>query len=361
MALPMKDRSDEIVSAPPVLRLAIPSDGEMYEPTLKFLENCGMRVHRPSSRRYTATIPSIPGVDVVFQRTADITTQVEQGNAFLGIVAFDRYREYRTDSTDTRVIINHLGFGRCDLVLAVPDSWVDVTSMADLADVAIELQGLGRKLRVATKYPRLVQAFLLGSEINYFTLVPVSGTLEAAPAMGYADAIVDISSSGVTLRENHLRRLDDGIILSSEGCLIANLVTLKKTSGALAIAKEIIERIDAFQAAIDTVRVSADVKGSSEEEVASVLVKENLASGLMGPTISRVFARDGAELLERWYTVTIFASRSNLSRLVDYLRTVGASSVAVSKLEYVFKAKSASFTDLVDSLRSYDGNQRTPR
>lgn len=361
MALPMKDRSEDSKSESPALRLAIPSDGEMCDPTLRFLENCGMAVHRPSSRRYIATVPSVNGVEIVFQRTADITSQVEQGNASLGIVAYDRYREYRTDSVDTRVVIDRLGFGRCELVLAVPDSWVDVTTMSDLADVAVELRESGRDLRIATKYPRLVQGFLLAAEINYFTLVPVSGTLEAAPAMGYADAIVDISSSGVTLRENHLRKLDDGIILTSEGCLIANLGSLKENATALTIAREIIERIDAHRLAVETVRVSADMNAPSEESIAASLAKENLASGLMGPTISRMYTRDDSISAGHWYTVTIFARLADLSRLVDYLRSVGASSVAVSKLEYVFEARSSSYSQLVDALRSYGGGQRNNR
>ena len=191
------------------LRLAVPSDGEMYEPTLRFLAECGMPVVRPSARRYTASIPAIDGLEVIFQRTADITSKVEDGNADLGLVGYDRYVEARIEGGEALLIVADLGFGACELVIAVPDTWMDVDSMADLADLAVEFRESGRELRVATKYPRLVGRYLFGHGVNYFTMASVTGTLEAAPAMGYADVIADISASGVTLHENHLRRLDD--------------------------------------------------------------------------------------------------------------------------------------------------------
>ncbi|MEX2598664.1 MAG: ATP phosphoribosyltransferase, partial [Dehalococcoidia bacterium] len=204
------------------LRIAIPSDGDMYEPTLRFLAECGMPVNRPSARRYTASIPAIPGSEVIFQRTADITAKVEDGNADLGIVGYDRFTENRVEGGESLLIMPALGFGKCELVVAVPDAWVDVDSMADLADLAVEFRESGRELRVATKYPRLVQRFLFRHGVNYFSLASVTGTLEAAPAMGYADFIVDLTASGVTLRENHLKRLDDGTVLESQGALVGN-------------------------------------------------------------------------------------------------------------------------------------------
>ncbi|HIC68272.1 MAG TPA: ATP phosphoribosyltransferase, partial [Candidatus Latescibacteria bacterium] len=119
-----------------ILRLAIPSDGALYEPTLMFLRACGIGVARSNSRRYTAEIPALPGVTVLFQRGADITLKVEEGSADMGIVGRDRLLEMRRDSGDTAVVIESLGFGHCELVLGVPDAWIDVVSLADLADLA---------------------------------------------------------------------------------------------------------------------------------------------------------------------------------------------------------------------------------
>ena len=126
------------------LRLAIPSSGALYEPTMLFLRSCGIGVLRTSSRRYTANIPSLPGVEVMFQRMADITLGVEEGSADMGIVGFDRFLEISQEGGDSKVVIQNLGFGHCELVIGVPDSWVDVVSLADLSDLSIEFQGAGQ-------------------------------------------------------------------------------------------------------------------------------------------------------------------------------------------------------------------------
>ena len=104
------------------LRVAIPSDGAMYEPTLLFLEACGLRVNRANSRRYVADIPFLPGLDVLFQRSADITSKVEDGTADLGLLGHDRYLEMRNEDGPSKVVMNDLGFGGCSLALGIPDS-----------------------------------------------------------------------------------------------------------------------------------------------------------------------------------------------------------------------------------------------
>ncbi len=328
------------------LRLAVPSDGEMYEPTLRFLAECGMPVVRPSARRYTASIPAIDGLEVIFQRTADITSKVEDGNADLGLVGYDRYVEGRVEGGEALLIMQTLGFGACDLVVAVPDTWMDVDSMADLADLSVDFRESGRELRVATKYPRLVGRFLFGHGVNYFTMATVTGTLEAAPAMGYADVIADISASGVTLRENHLRRLDDGTVLTSEGALVGNRTLLKGHAGRLATAREVIERIEAHQAAASYARVSANVAGATEEEVAAKVLDRPETAGLHGPTVARVYAPDG----KTWFSVTVYVRRSDLTAVVDHFRSVGGASVTVSSAEYVFGQESAAYAALLREL-----------
>jgi len=123
----------------------------------------------------------------LFQRSADVTTKVEEGSAELGITGLDRYLEYRGDERKVISLVDDLGYGRCDFVLAVPDAWLDVSSIDDLADLALEFRQEGKQLRIATKYPRLLRQYLFQRGINYFTLVAVSGALEAAPVAGYAD------------------------------------------------------------------------------------------------------------------------------------------------------------------------------
>ena len=195
------------------LRLAIPSEGALYDGGLPFMRECGMRVSRVNPRRYTAEIPSLPGVEVLFQRSFDITSEIDAGSADLGIVGLDCYQELRREDGETLLLIDDLAFGGARLLIAVPDSWLDVTTVHDLADVSLDFRERGRELRIVTKYPRLIKRFLNQRGVNYFTLVYATGGLEAGPIMGYADLIADISASGTTLRENHLRPLTDGMVL----------------------------------------------------------------------------------------------------------------------------------------------------
>ena len=119
----------------------------------------------------------------------------------------DRFYESRLERGESVLIHKDLGFGNSKLVIAVPDAWLDVTSMADLADIALEFRSKGRDLRIASKYQRLVKRFLNQNDVNYVSMVYVSGGLEAAPVIGYADVIADITATGTTLRENDLRIL----------------------------------------------------------------------------------------------------------------------------------------------------------
>ena len=224
------------------LRLAIPSDGALYEPTLDFLRACGMPNRRVSSRVYTGRLSGVPGVNTLFQRASDIPGKVEDGTADCGITGLDRVIESTQEDGDATVVMEDLRFGGCELALAVPETWLDVTTTADLADIALEFRERGRELRVATKYPRLTQRFLFARGINYLKLVPSSGTLEVAPAIGQADLIADITATGTTLRENRLKTLVDGTILTSQSCFIANRRALRESGAKMALVKAVLER-----------------------------------------------------------------------------------------------------------------------
>ena len=320
---------------PPVLRLAIPSDGALHEPTLMFLNSCGIGVLRANLRRYTAEIPALPGVTVLFQRSGDITLKVEEGSAEMGIVGFDRFLEMRRGGGDTGVVIERLGFGHCELVLGVPDSWVDVGSLADLADLSMEFREEGRDLRIATKYPRSVERFLLVNGVNYFSLVQSSGNLEAAPAIGYADIIADISSSGTTMRENRLKPIHGGSILTSEACLISNRVLLGADYAKLDRAKALLEIVEAHLESQGFYSITANMRGEAAEDIAANILENSDISGLRVPTISKVYTRDG----ESWYGVTVIVERAKMLEAVEHLRRIGGTSVTVSQPSYVFQSE----------------------
>ena len=195
------------------LRLAIPSTGALYEDSINFLQKKNLEINRLNSRKYTANIPSLKNISVLFQRQSDITMELDNDSADIGIVGLDRYFESRLEKGNLEIMDKNLGFGHAKLVIAIPDSWIDVNSMFDLADISLEFRKKGRNMRIATKYPRLVNRFLRTNDVNFIDIVHISGGLEAAPIMGYADIIADITATGTTLKENDLRIIDDGIVI----------------------------------------------------------------------------------------------------------------------------------------------------
>ncbi|MDA1127519.1 MAG: ATP phosphoribosyltransferase [Chloroflexi bacterium] len=321
------------------LRIALPSDGALYDSTLGFMKACGLTVSRPNARRYTGSVPAIPGVEVLFQRTADVTKKVEEGSAELGVTGLDRVLEYRNDEARASVLIEDLAYGRCEFVMAVPNSWMDVTSLSDLADLALEFRQEGKQLRIATKYPRLLRAYLYERGINYFTLIPASGAMEAAPAAGYADLIADVTATGATLRENQLKTLDEGTILASQACLIANPVLLAESGEALALARSIVELMEGHLRAEPYYRVTANVRASSPEKVSSTVLARPDLAGLRGPTVARVYNVEEQD----WYSVSLLIQKGKLLEAVDHLRDCGALDVAASQLSYLFNGHSEAY------------------
>ena len=326
------------------LRLVLPSDGDLYDGCIAFMRACGLPVER-QRRRYTADISAVKGAVALFQRTADITQKVEEGSAELGVVGFDRFLEYRREGTPVVCLVEDLGFGRCDLVIAVPDGWLDVSSMSDLADLAVEFRHQGRQLRIATKYPRVTQRFLYSHGVYYFTLVQASGSLEAAPAAGYADLIVDLVSSGMTLRDNRLKMLDDGTILESNACLVGNRELIRRSERTLQMARAVLETIEGHLKARPYFRLTANVQGESAEAIGGHILSRPHLAGLQGPTVSPVFNLDEPD----WYAVSLLVPRERLLEAVDHLRDSGAKDIAASQVSYLFKGECGSFRSLLES------------
>lgn len=330
-----------------MLRLALPSNPEWQEPTLAFMESCGLPVQRTDVRRYTGTISSIPGSTVLFQRLADIPGKVEEGAVDLGISGLDRFREIHLPEGDGLPLIENLGFRRASLVIAVPEAWLDVGSVADLSDVALEFREKGKQLRIATKYPRLVQQYLLSRDISHFMLVEAGGTIEAAPAMGYADIIADISSTGTTLRENRLKTIQGGVVFTSQACLLGNRCRLEESPEALNATKTILELMEARLRASTYYSIIANIKGDSPEEVAYHVKARPEIAGIQGPTIAPVYSRneDG-----QWYAITLLVERHKVMSTVEHLRQIGGNGITVSPTSYVFEGSSQAYDRLLAAL-----------
>ncbi|RWI92638.1 ATP phosphoribosyltransferase [Mesorhizobium sp.] len=208
-----------------MITLAIPSKGRLKEQSLEVLAKAGLAVTLPEDdRKYRARIEGHDNVEVAFLSASEIAGEIGQGAVDLGITGEDLLRENVADWEARGEIVARLGFGHADVVVAVPDIWLDVDTMADLDDVAADFrQRHGRRLRIATKYWRLTQQFFsLKHGIQVYRIVESLGATEGAPAAGLADVIVDITTTGSTLRANHLKVLGDGIILKSQACLVAS-------------------------------------------------------------------------------------------------------------------------------------------
>ncbi|MFN8522395.1 MAG: ATP phosphoribosyltransferase [Chloroflexota bacterium] len=330
-------------SVPPALRLALPSKG-MEEQALAFLRDCGLRVNRVNPRQYRATMPALRGVEVLFQRANDIFTKVADGSVDLGITGYDIVAEHRSENDGVVILNGELGFGGCSLVLAVPEGWIDVSGVVDVAEISAELRSRGRELRVATKYPNLTRQFLFDNGINYFSLELASGALEAAPSLGAADVIVDLVSSGVTLRENRLKQVAGGTIIDSQACLIGNRRALRESEEKLQITRHLMELVEAHMRSKGYYSLTGNIRGDSPEAVARLVTSHTEVAGLRGPTISKVYPKLGGE--EGWFAATVVVQSSLLLAAVDALRRAGASEVTVGPLHYVFESKSWGFESL---------------
>ncbi|GIW89086.1 MAG: ATP phosphoribosyltransferase [Isosphaeraceae bacterium] len=208
------------------IRLALPSKGHLSQGSLELLQAAGYRVRRASERHYEASITGHPRFHVVFMRPGDIVVQVQEGRCQLGMTGLDVYAEHDDGAGRTVVVAPDLGYGGCRLVVAVPESWVDIDHLLDLVDLTAEFKAAGRTLRVSTKYPNLVRSHFRRWGIYYYEIVASDGALELHPSLGIADLIVDLTSSGTTLKEHRLREIEAGTVLESAACLVGHRASL---------------------------------------------------------------------------------------------------------------------------------------
>jgi ATP phosphoribosyltransferase len=206
------------------LLIGIPSKGRLKDAAADLFARSSLALrNKGHERRYRGAISGLDDVEVVYASAAEIVDQLKSGRVHLGVTGEDLIRETIGDVDGAVEFLAPLGFGRADVVVAVPDCWIDVVRMADLEDVAAQFASVhGRRLRVATKYMNLTRRFFAGHGVAGYRIVESAGATEATPAGGTAELIVDITTTGTTLRANHLKVLEDGLILRSEAHLFAS-------------------------------------------------------------------------------------------------------------------------------------------
>lgn len=327
------------------IRLSLPSKGRLADEAVNFLKECGFHIYKPNPRQYEASIPSLPGVSVLFQRPTDIVISVRNGSVDFGITGLDVLAEHGGPNGAILPIHTALGFGACTLNVIVPEAWETVSQMGDLKRKQAEI---GRPLRVATKFPNAAAPFFAEKGLSDVTFIEAEGTLEIAPTIGYADLITDLVSSGQTLRDNRLKLLADGQILASQACLIANRAALQNNPAVLAIARQLLEFIEAWQRAQNNVSIFANMRGESPEAIAARIFAQKTIGGLNGPTISNIIRKDNEP---NWYALHIIVHRDELSAAINELRDIGGSGVVVAPVTYIFEEEPPRYKAMLDALQ----------
>lgn len=227
------------------LIIAVPSKGRLEENVNRLFAEADMPLRRDGARGYQGYIREIPNIEISYLSASEIATRLKQGAVHFGVTGEDLLREEIPDMESAIMLLAPLGFGHADVVVAIPDLWIDVTHMSDLAEVSGDFrQRHGQRLRVATKYIHLTQDFFARHGITDYTIVRSFGATEGAPSSGAAEAIVDITSTGATLDANQLRVPDDGTILKSQANLAASL-TATWSAEARAAARAVLHRLSA--------------------------------------------------------------------------------------------------------------------
>lgn len=205
------------------ITIALPSKGRMKDDSAAVFERAGLPIVGVGNERsYRGRVEGADDIEIAFLSASEIARELNNGSVDFGVTGEDLIREGLADPDRSVEIVARLGFGHADVVVAVPEIWLDVDSMADLGDVAADFRSRhGRRLQIATKYWRLTQQHFSSQHgIQLYRIVESLGATEGAPAAGQADIIVDITSTGSTLKANNLKILSDGVILKSQACLV---------------------------------------------------------------------------------------------------------------------------------------------
>ncbi|UYO54976.1 ATP phosphoribosyltransferase [Rhodopseudomonas palustris] len=319
------------MSAPFVL--AVPSKGRLQENAEAFFARAGLTLSKPGGARdYRGTIAGLDDVEVAYLSASEIAANLARGSVHFGVTGEDLVRESITDADKRVLLIDGLGFGYANVVVAVPQAWIDVRTMADLDDVTTGFRAQhNRRMRVATKYINLTRGFFAQHNVVDYRIVESAGATEGAPAVGTAEMIVDITTTGATLAANGLKVLDDGVMLRSQ----ANLVASREadwSDTARETARVILDHIASRARAGKYKEVRTRFKGCNDALLAEAHSRFGVVSPFGGPTSSGM--------------LTLHCPPAQIYALGSFLRQHGADTVSVAALDYVFDKENPLFSKL---------------
>ena len=212
-----------------LITIGLPSKGRLKEGSIAFLEKNNLKlISNGAERNYFAQIKDFPNIKIIYLHAKEIIQRLADGTLDIGISGLDLLRESSNNFRKKIDVKKKLDFGKANLVVAIPNDWIDVQTVADLEEVSFDFRDKkNTRLRVATKYPNLTSNFLVSKGVTQYKLVASLGATETYPFIGSSEIISDITSSGKTLEDNNLRILKDGLILVSQACL---LISKKKAA-----------------------------------------------------------------------------------------------------------------------------------
>jgi ATP phosphoribosyltransferase len=214
-----------------LITIGLPSKGRLKDNAIAFFDNKGFKVlQNDKERNYFATIKNQSNFKIIFLHAKEIIQRLGDGTLDIGISGLDLLKESESNLQDKINIKKKLNFGEANLVVAVPDDWIDVQTVADLEEVAFDIRSKrNTRLRVATKYPNLTNSFLISKGVTQYKLISSLGATETYPFIGSSEVITDITSTGKTLIDNNLRPLKDGLILKSSACIFISKKSFKES------------------------------------------------------------------------------------------------------------------------------------
>jgi ATP phosphoribosyltransferase len=214
-----------------LITIGLPSKGRLKDKAIDFFNDKDLRIlNSDRERNYFAVIENKSNIKIIYLHAKEIIQRLGDGTLDIGISGLDLFKESEKNLQDKINIKLKLNFGSANLVVAVPNDWIDVQTIADLEEVSFDIRSKrSTRLRVATKYPNLTNNFLISKGVTQYKLVSSLGATETYPFIGSSEVITDITSTGKTLEDNNLRILKDGLVLRSTACLFIS----KKRAGKL--------------------------------------------------------------------------------------------------------------------------------
>ena len=214
------------------INIGIPSKGRLKKDVLKIFKKKKLNlISERGERDLIGSIKNKKNIKILYLHAREIIERLGDNSLDIGFSGFDLYKESEINNQKKINVVKKFNFGKANLVVGIPDPWIDVQTIADLEEIAFEFRDKKKKrLRVATKYPNLTREFLFSKGVTQFRLIESLGATEAYPFTGSAELITDISSTGETLKANNLRILKDGEILKSEACMMISKSSSKNKS-----------------------------------------------------------------------------------------------------------------------------------